>query len=552
MSTRSDWDIIVVGSGLGGLTAAAYLAANGLRTLVLEQHYVAGGNAHVFRRKVERRTRSFEFDVGVHYVGDCGPDGLIPTILRGVGLDGKVEFLEMDPDGFDTLMFPGLTFRVPKGWDRYRERLVSAFPDEETGLHRYLDVLEGVVGEFRRVRLPVAPQDVPRLIQEAPNFMRWGMRPLKDLFDDCGLGQKVRAVLAAESGAYAVPPSRAPVVLQAGLMDHYLKGAYYPRGGGQVLPAHLLDVIRSHSGEVRTRTRVDRILVEDGRVAGVRLASGEELRSPVVVSNADLKRTYLELVGEEHVSAETVSRIGRYRMALPIFCVYLGLDIDLRERMPNTNYWYQTTFDTEGMYQDVYEGRVPRELGVFITAASVKDPHTETIAPKGYSSLEAMIWAPANYDMWSVEEGPTAGERYHRNPEYRSLKEQLTDAVVEGVEAVLPGIKEHILWKEAATPITQERYTLSTGGTSYGIELALDQFGPNRPSPQTEIEGLYLAGASTVFGHGIVGVMRGGVGCASAVLKRDLMAETEAGTVFGDPSRLSGGGPGWDPWEACR
>ena len=552
MSASSDWDVIVIGSGLGGLTAAAYLATNGLRTLVLEQHYVAGGNAHVFRRKVFRRARSFEFDVGVHYIGDCGPGGLIPTILRGVGLEGKIEFLEMDPDGFDTLVFPGLTFRVPKGWDRYRERLVATFPDDETGLHRYLDVLQGVLSELPKIRLPVSPQELPRLMQEAPTFFRWGMRPLSELFDDCGLGQKVRAVLAGENGAYAVPPSRAAVILQAGLMDHYLKGAYYPRGGGQVLPAHLLDVVRSHGGEVRTRARVERILVEDGRAVGVRLAGGDEVRAPVVVSNADLKRTYLELVGEEHISPQCVARVQRYRMALPIFCVYLGLDIDLREQMPNTNYWYYSTFDIEGIYQECYEGRLPSELSLFITAASVKDPHTEAIAPRGYTSLEVMMWAPPDYRLWAIEEGPAAGERYHRKQEYRSFKDRLTDVMVEAAERVIPGIKEHIVWKEAATPITQERYTLSTGGTSYGIELALDQFGPSRPSPQTEVSGLYLAGASTVFGHGIAGVMRGGVGCAGAVLGRDLMEDAEAGRVFGDPTKLAAGGPGWDPWQASR
>lgn len=546
MSSQSDWDAIVIGSGLGGLTAAAYLATNGLRTLVLEQHYIAGGNSHVFRRK-----RMFEFDIGVHYVGDCGPDGLIPTILRGVGLGAKVQFLEMDPDGFDTLVFPGLTFRVPKGWERYRQRLVSTFPDEETGLHRYLDVLEGIIAEMRRLQsLGAARDDISRLVQEAPTFLRWGMRPLAQLFDECGLGQRVRAVLAAESGAYALPPSKAPVALQAGLIDHYLRGAYYPKGGGQVLPAHLVDVVRSHDGQVRTRTRVQRILVENGRAVGVRLASGEELRAPVIISNADLKRTFLEMVGEEHLSPQTAARIRQYRMALPIFCVYLGLNMDLRERMPKTNYWCYTTFDIEAVYRDCYEGRLPRELGLFITAASVKDPHTETIAPRGYSSLEIMMWVPSDYRLWAIREGPARGERYHRNPEYRAVKERLAEAAIEAAEQVIPGLREHIVWKEAATPITQERYTLSTGGTSYGIEMAFDQFGPARPTPNTEIEGLYLAGASTVFGHGIVGVMRGGVGCASAVLGRDLMAEVEAGRVFGDPSCLKGGGPGWDPWRA--
>jgi all-trans-retinol 13,14-reductase len=546
-TARTKWHAIVIGSGLGGLTAAAYLATNGLKTLVLEKHYVAGGNAHVFRRK-----QMFEFDVGVHYLGDCGPDGTIPTVLRGVGLESKVEFLEMDPDGFDTLMFPGIEFRVPKGQDHYRERLVATFPDDETGLHRCLDVLQGVASEFAKVKLPVEPEDVPRLMQEAPNFMKWGMRTLGELFDDCGLGQKARAILAAESGTYALPPSRAPVIMQAVLIDHYLKGAYYPLGGGQVLPAHLVDVIRSNGGEVRTRAGVERILVEDGKAAGVRLTTGEEFRAPVVVSNADLKRTFLEMVGEEHLSPQTVARVRQFRMALPLFCVYLGLDIDLSERMPNTNYLYSTSFDTEGLYQDCYEGRVPSELTLFITVASVKDPHTKAIAPEGHSNLQIITMVPADYSLWGIEKGPVSGEKYHRNPVYQSLKQRLTDALVEGAERVIPGIRDHIVWKEAATPISQEHFTFSTGGTSYGIELTVDQFGPNRPSPETEIDGLFLAGASTVFAHGIAGVMRGGVGCASAILGRDLQSEVAAGRVFGDPAKLTGGGPDWDPWQASR
>jgi all-trans-retinol 13,14-reductase len=547
VSPRSGWDAIVIGSGLGGLTTAAYLATNGLRTLVLEKHYVAGGNTHVFRRQ-----QKFEFDVGVHYLGDCGPGGLIPTVLRGLGLEGKIEFLEMDPDGFDVLMFPGLIFRVPKGWDRYRERLVQAFPDDETGLHRCLDVLQSVVSEFRKVPASLRPEDVPRLIQDAPNFMRWSMRTLSDLFDDCNLGQKARAVLDAQSGAYGTPPSRAPVLLHAGLLDHYLKGAYYPRGGGQVLAAHLTDVVRGHGGEVRTRARVERILVENGRAAGVRMAGGEEIPASVVVTNADLKRTYLELVGQENVSPGALERVQGYRMALPIFCVYLGLDMDLRETMPNANFWYHTSFDIEGMYTDCYEGRVPIEMGLFITAGSVKDPNTETLAPRGYSSLEIMMWVPPDHRLWGIENGPAAGEKYHRNPVYQSLKQRLTEAMIRETEHAIPGLSEHIVWKEASTPISQEHFTFSTGGTSYGIELAVDQFGPSRPSPRTEIEGLFLAGASTVFAHGIAGTMRGGVGCASEVLGRDLFSDIQRGRVFGDPTKLAGGGTDWDPWEASR
>jgi len=548
----TEWDAIVVGSGMGGLTAAAYLATNGLRTLVLEQHYVAGGNSHVFRRRAQHGKLPFEFDVGVHYIGDCGPDGMIPTVLKGVGLEGKIEFLEMDPDGFSTLVFPGLTFRVPKGWDRYRERLVAALPDDETGLHRCLDVLEAVAREFRSISLPVRPEDTPRIMREAPNFMAWGMRTLAQLFDECGLGQKARAVVSGESGDYALPPSKTPVLLHAILTDHYMQGAYYPKGGGQMLAARLVQTIRAHGGELRTGAKVCRILVEGGAARGVLLADGEELRAPLVVSNADIKRTLLEMVGEEHLSPATAARAKQWRMALPIFCVYLGLDIDLKDRIPNTNYFLFTSFDVEEMYRDCEEGRMPRDLWVYLTAASVKDPYTRALAPEGHSTLEIMTLVPADYRLWGVETGPARGENYHRNPRYRSFKAELTEAMIDSAARVIPDIREHIVWKEAATPVTQERYTLSSGGTSYGIAMTPDQFGPARPGPATEIRGLYLAGASTVYGHGIAGTMAGGVGAASAALGRDLMAEVASGRVFGDPSRLPPDPPGWDPWRASR
>ncbi|TAK56800.1 MAG: NAD(P)/FAD-dependent oxidoreductase [Dehalococcoidia bacterium] len=547
--SSADWDAIVIGAGLGGLTAAAYLATNGQRVLVLEQHYVAGGNAHVFRRKRDKRT--FEFDVGVHYIGDCAPGGAIPNVLRGIGLDDKIEFLELDPDGFDTVLFPGVTFRVPKGWDKYRERLVAAFPDDETGLHRCLDVFEHLLAEVRKLYAAGAAPDLAQLLPQLPTLLRWGGRALSDLFDDCGLGAKARAVIIAQSGAYAVAPSRTPVAVHAAFLDHYLKGAYYPRGGGQVLPARLVEVLRANGGELRTRQRVDRILIEDGRATGVRLTSGEELRAPTVISNADLKRTLLQMVGAEHVSPSAAARVDAYRMALPIFCVYLGLDIDLRGRMPNTNYWYCDSFDLEDVYQTCYDGRLPEHFPLLITAASVKDPHTRRIAPPGCSSIEIMTWVPANYDVWSVHEGPAAGEKYHRDRDYRSNKDRLTELMIDGAENALPGIREHIVWKEAATPITQERYTLSTGGTSYGIEMAVDQSGPARPAPATEIPGLFLTGASTTSGHGIVGAMRGGVATAGAILGHDVMREVEDGRIFGDPSKLTSG-PDWDPWQYSR
>lgn len=539
---RSDWDVIVVGSGLGGLSAAAYLAAQGRRVLVVEQHYVAGGNAGVFRRK-----RMFEFDVGTHYLAQCEPGGNIRAILHGLGLEERVEFLELDPDGFDTIVFPGVCVRMPKGWERYRERLVEAFPAQAAGVAKCVDTLQAVAEQTKALR--GAGEGPAGGIAE---LIEWGMRPVTALFDACGLGPEVRAVLLAQSPSYATPPSGTPTAVAAGFLDGYLAGAYYPKGGGQMLPARFLQVLRANGGVLRTRTRVNRILVEEGRAAGIELVGGEQLRAPIVISNADLKRTVLELVGEEHFAPATVERVRRYRMALPFFVVYLGLDIDLRDRIPKTNFWGSDSVDIEATYRETLAGRLPEHPLAFISIGSVKDPDSPWIAPKGYTVLDVMCLVPPAPELWAVAEGPARGERYHRNPAYRSLKDEFAERLVAVAEHMIPGIRPHIVWQEASTPITHERFTLSTGGTSYGIEIGLDQLGPNRPGTVTEIPGLYLTGASTQSGHGISGVIRSGIDCASAITGKDLFAEVRAGAVFSEPGRLADDPPGWDPWEMSR
>lgn len=544
---EKDWDVIVVGSGLGGLSAGAHLAALGKRVLILEQHYIAGGNAGVFRRK-----RMFEFDVGTHYLAQCEPGGAIRTILHGLGLEDHIDFLELDPDGFDTILFPGVCVRMPKGWERYRERLIEAFPEEAAGVGRCVDTFQAIVKQSETLRGAGGTPDFARLAAEAPDLVRWGMQPVTALFDDCGLGPVPRAVLLAQSPSYATPPSRTPTAVAAGFLDGYLRGAYYPKGGGQVLPARFLQVLLANGGAFRARARVARIIIEDGAARGVELTTGEQFRAPVVISNADLKRTICELAGEEHFAPATVQRVRQYRMALPFFVVYLGLDIDLRDRLPKTNFWGSDSLDLEATYTQAFAGELPEHPLVFISIGSVKDPESPWIAPKGYTALDVMALVPPHPALWSTGEGPARGERYHRNPDYRALKDAFTERMVDAAERMIPGIREHIIWKEASTPVTHEKFTLSTGGTSYGIEIALDQVGPNRPGYATEVAGLYLVGANTQSGHGISGVIKSGVGCASAITGRDLTREAAEGAVFSPPDRLKPDPPGWDPWEASR
>ena len=543
---REQWDAVVIGSGLGGLACAVYLCAAGKRTLVLESHYVAGGNSQSFRRGIHGR--KYEFDVGIHYIGECGQEGSITRILRGAGLADRVRFRPFDPDGYSTLIFPDFRFRVPTGWDRYRARLLGTFPAEAGPLGQVVEVLRDVAEAGRRFQNQEV--DMAQLASTAPAFFTWGLRPVTDLFREYGISDRAAAVLLGEGGDYAVPPSRTPVALAAGLTDHYMHGAFYPEGGGQMIAARLVEAIRAYGGEVRMRAPVARVRIDKGRVTGVTLAKGGEIDAPIVVSNADLKRTVHDLVGEQHFGADTVERVRAYRMSLPLFVVYLGLDVDLvAQGVPNSNLIVWGSYDVEGVYRQIESGRLPDEDFVYITVTSLKDPTCRRLAPPGHTNLQIMTLVPREYAVWHVPDDAAAHTSYHKLEEYRREKAALADRLIAAADKVLPGIGDHIDWKEAATPVTQERFTHATGGTSYGIEFACDQMGPMRIGPRTEIPGLYLCGASTPSGHGIGGVLRSGVIAAAAVLEQPLLKRIVSGEVLADPNRLPPVRDDWDPWR---
>jgi all-trans-retinol 13,14-reductase len=534
-----EWDAIVVGSGLGGLTTAACLASAGKQVLVLERHDVAGGNSQVFRR--HHGDDWYEFDVGVHYIGECGDGGLFTNIFHGLGIEDRLRFRELDRDGFDTLSFPDFTFRVPAGWDEYRHRLVEQFPVERAGVERCVDVLHAVADEARMM-----------FGEDRPTYDRWAFRPLSELFDECELSEQARAVLDHWSGLYAGPPARTAVAMHATIIGHYMTGAFYPEGGGQVLAARLVQVIEACGGEVRTLSPVERIVVDGGSATGVRLDSGEEIAAPIVVSNADYRRTIDHLVGHEHVAPGTAAWADGARMTLGLVCVYVVVDRLLDG--PNTNYFVFPDYRTDELYDELDAGHLPAGDVPFayVALASRKDPRNPELCPPGHTNFQIMTLAPRGHEYWGVEDGPADGGSYRRNPTYRDRKRDITDRLIDAAERVLGPFRDDIVHVETATTLTHERYTHSTGGTSYGYEHSPDQVGDHRPRYRTEIDGLWVVGANTVSGHGIAGAMSGGVFCASDILGRPLIVEMYLGQRLVDPERIPPDPPDFDPLELCR
>lgn len=515
-------DVAIIGSGLGGLVAAAHLARAGMSVAVFEGHYTAGGCATQFARGPKRA--QYHFDVGLHYIGDCEDDGQIPRLLRE--LDVQVKFRPMDQDGFDTLIFPGIEFKVPADVARYRDRLVDRWHGERRAIDKYVKLVSAVMVAGRAMDRGGRPalRDLPALALAGFRVAPHRHATIAAVLDACGVRDPgLRAVMLGQSGDYGLPPSKVSAMLHLGLAGHYFRGAYYPEGGGQVIADRLASRIESLGGSIHLRHPIERVLVESGRAVGVRVAprAGEparDVRAGIVVSNADLKKTFLDLIGPEHLPSELVTRTKQYEMAAALLITFLGVKGPI-PKMRAANYWAFDTVDTERVYRDMGEGEI-KTNGCYITSASLKDPDNALHhAPAGITNVEVMTLVPGSLERFGVDPNVVASWDYKKNERYRAIKARLEDDMIRRLDAVFPGTAERVVFRETATPVSHVRYTNATDGTGYGLAATPEQFLERRPGYRSPIAGLYLCGASTRAGHGIVGAMSSGKHAALRIQK---------------------------------
>ncbi|MEZ5184248.1 MAG: NAD(P)/FAD-dependent oxidoreductase [Candidatus Nanopelagicales bacterium] len=532
MST--DADVIVIGAGPGGLSCAAYLAATGKRVIVVDRHTVPGGNMSCFTHRDSDSGETYEFDVGLHYIGGCGPRGAMRSVLEPLGI--RPDYLPMDEAGYDTLLFDSgqvRQFKVPAGLTNYRDALVGAFPAERDAIEEYVGLLRDVRTVMSKAARVRGPRAAAEILAPGYRVLRLMNATLGQVFDRIGASPRLRTVLAGINGTYGVPPKDASFLAHAGVFLHYAGGAWYPRGGGQPIADALARVVKNNGGDVLLRTQVEQILVEGDSAVGVRVRRPavdrrrglpDTITAPIVVSDADLKRTFTELLPEQAVPERLRRRIHSATMAVPLHVEYLILDRDLAaEGASNTNWWVYPDDDLDNAYAQVAAGRMPQSPFAYLTSASLKDPGNPRLARPGQTNIQIMTAAPADHRFWGLHGGgPVAGESYRRNSDYLKRKQELHDGLLRSAERAIPGITDSVVYDESATPITHERFVRSTGGTSYGFAATPAQMLLKRPSAKTPVGGLWIVGASTRYMHGISGTLGGGMLTAAAIARTPL------------------------------
>jgi phytoene desaturase len=492
-SREETYDAIVVGAGLGGLSAAALLARSGKKVLVIERHDRPGGYAHSFQRK------RYIFDAAVHLTGGCEPvgfatSGLIDGLLRLLDVRDRCTFLRVDP--FYTAVFPGLRLDAPLGIESFIEAHARLFPSEERGFRRLLQLCSELNREVRGFPTELSLWDVLRVPKRFPLVFKYHAKTVGQAMDEHLRDPRLKATFTALWPYLGLPPSRLSLLYWSVMLMSYLEeGAFYCRGSFQKLADAFVAALEKNGGELLLRSRVRRILVGNGRVGGVVLENGQRIFAPIVVSNADARQTFEESVGLDHLPRRFVRLLARMKPSLSAFVTYLATDLDLKKLNAGHEMFFFRSWDHDVIHRNILDGQ---PAGIVVTVPTLID---SSLAPSGEHLVTITTLIP-----------------YEIGTSWRKKKAAYADGLLEEVEALLPGLREHITFAEGASPRTMERYTLNLTGAIYGWEVSPEQVGRNRLEHTTPIGGLYLSGHWTQPGGGIYGVIASGLQTAQIIL----------------------------------
>ncbi len=501
----ADHDAIVIGSGAGGMSAALEILRSGHSVLLVEAMPEFGGCLHPFQKA------GYSFDVGLHYIGELARGERFWESLSRLGLQDKMDFIELNPDAIDRYVFPDLEVRLCKGTKRFQEQLVDLFPKEEPGIVRFFKIYEKVTQATKTfLDVDVRFFDILGWLIRNPIMMKYSRVPYQVLMDETTSDIRLQAALAAPWFDYMLPPEKASVTYGIGTLNHYLEGAYYPRGGSGAFRDVFLDSLKKDGAALEKSARIASVS-RRGKEFLVNSADGRQWTSKVVVSDVDPVLTLGELVDTKLVPHRIKKKATRLRPSESVFGVMIGTDLDLPSMGITTgNLVHYSDYDINKLFKETMAAESPKVSGCFlINSPSVRDPNGKLV-PEGLHSLE--ILAGASISAFEPWEHLSPGER---GPTYESFTKSLGEQLISTSESFIPGLSQHILFLEYLTPLSlQSRVNLVRGGI-YGPESTPDQMGLKRfPDGTCGIEGLYLAGAGA-NGSSVLSCVQSGIRAGS-------------------------------------
>ncbi len=508
------YDVIIIGSGIGGLTAGNFLAKDGCSTLIIEQHTRPGGYLSSFERK------GFNFDAAVHWISQCGEDGVIYKILQELGIERSIEFVQINPlmevittSPFNPPLSPlakgGIKggsggnrgvkkYTIPKGRQEAVAYLKNCFPEEAEGIEKFFAIQGRITDEmYRFFKIDIDSMNVfSRLLFNAvfplrfPNIARNYRKRGADIVGSLTGDRDLRRILRIA----AIFPNVSMMMLSWFWNIIYNADGYYPKGGMQRVSDTLTENFKKLNGEVLYGKKVVKIITENNQAKGVKLSDNTIINAKAVISNADARQTFFEMInGDAGLPQKYLDNLKKWRLSESFFYVYLGVDMELKRNSVNPIMWYFPKKDKDDF------------VGIGIPTLSDKG-----LAPKGKHVVIIGAFGDNLARQWFKK-------RNADKKEYKKWKNKIADSLIELADKVIPGIKKNIIVKEAASPLTFNRYTLNSMGASSGWSMDANE--QNKLPQRSPVKNLFLAGHWTFNPGGIPSAFMTGRKAAEMVKK---------------------------------
>ncbi|MBX2933510.1 MAG: NAD(P)/FAD-dependent oxidoreductase [Ferruginibacter sp.] len=497
----ADFDIVIIGSGMGGLVCADILSREGYKVCVLEKNRQIGGSLQTYVRD------RVIFDSGVHYLGGLGEGQNLYQVFKYLDIIGRLKLQKMDEDVFDKIIIENddKEYVYAQGYENFIQHLLKDFPNEEKALRIYCDKIKDVCSRFPLYNLrsggdinektPVLEIDAQAYIASITN------------------NKKLQAVLAGNNTLYAGQGGKTPLYVHAMILNSYIESSWKCIDGGSAISKFMAQNIRKHGGEIRRNTEVKKIVVNDGKVTSVELMDGSHIRAKNFISNMHPVRT-LDMTETDIIKPAYRSRVKELENTVSSFIVNVVFNKDSFPYLKH-NYYYHKEGQVWNM-PDYTEQNWPLGYALFFSASSRSDVYAESMTILAYMKFD-------DVKQWAGTFNTVSNEN-DRGSDYEFFKKQKAELLIELVEEKFPGLRKHIKSYYTATPLSYRDYIGNYDGSMYGI--AKDFHNPLKTfiSPRTKLPNLYLTGQNLNL-HGVLGAAMSGLVTCIAFMGNETVIE---------------------------
>jgi len=500
--TESKFDIAIIGSGLGGLICADILGKEGYRVCVLEKNKQIGGCLQTFVRD------KTIFDSGVHYIGGLAKGQNLYQVFKYIGILDKLKLQRMDEDCFDKVVISGdpKEYVYAQGYENFIKHLAKDFVGEEQAIRKYCEGIREVCRHFPLYNLQNGGQ-----ISDKYSSLE---TPIKTFIESITNNKTLQSVLVGNSMLYVLKGDQTPLYVHAMILNSYIESSWKCVDGGSRIAKMIGRNIQEQGGEIRRNKKVEKIMIDYGMATGVLLSDGSIVRADQIISNIHPVLT-LRLVDSPQIRQSYRHRLESMENGVGGFLVNI---VFKKNSFPyqKHNYYYHR-HDRTWDLADHTDEDWPLGYCLFLSASSRSDTFAESMTIVSYMRFEEVEkWA----DTFNTEI-----QKGKRGADYEAFKIKKAEKLLDAVEELFPGLRNHIYSYYTSTPLTIRDYIGSIGGSMYGVTK--DASSPMKTffSPRTKIPNLYLTGQNLNL-HGVLGtVMSGLVTCTSIMGNDDIVTK---------------------------